>query len=252
MGSETRVFNQINVNHDQRVVIGHQQLVQNNKVLIIQTHDPAYAEVTEQTAKARHRLAIAETEAQANVRHEAIADSLKEALKIHEAQECSHARGALREREENIKSEAVQHVRAHEVQCKVKVEAYQRILDANLRQSMAAKGNEMTHRRSASRSSKSWLCNKVSRIRSSKVCWTLNCRSRLLSKLSKRQLWRGRWIRLSFLHPFQFQPRVSRLRQSSYPKHPCQVTFRFPHHMHHPHCSQVQVLSQLMAVWKSE
>ena len=101
MGSETRVFNQMNVNHDQRVVIGHQQLVQNNKVLI-QTHDPAYAEMIEQTAEARHRLAIAETEAQANFRHEAIADSLKEALKIHEAQEFSHARDALREREENI------------------------------------------------------------------------------------------------------------------------------------------------------
>ena len=43
MGSETRVFNQMKVNHDQRVVIGHQQLVQNNKVMI-QTNDPAYAE----------------------------------------------------------------------------------------------------------------------------------------------------------------------------------------------------------------
>ena len=44
----------------------------------------------------------------------------------------------------NIKPEAVQHVRAHEAQCKVKVEAYQRILDANLRQSMATKDNELT------------------------------------------------------------------------------------------------------------
>ena len=77
MGSETRVFNQMKVNHDQRVVIGHQQLVQNNKVLI-QTHDPACAEMIEQTAEARHRLASAETEAQANFRHKAIADSLKE------------------------------------------------------------------------------------------------------------------------------------------------------------------------------
>ena len=57
MGSETRVFNKMNVNHDQRVVIGHQQLVQNNKVLI-QTHDPAYAETIEQTAEAPHRLAV--------------------------------------------------------------------------------------------------------------------------------------------------------------------------------------------------
>ena len=96
MSSETRVFNQMNVNHDQRVVIGHQQLAQNNKVLV-QTHDLAYAEMIEQTAEARHRLAIAETEAQANFRHEAIADSLKEALKIHEAQEFSHTRDALRE-----------------------------------------------------------------------------------------------------------------------------------------------------------
>ena len=44
--SETRVFNQMNLNHDQRVVVGHQQLVQNNKVMI-QTHDPAFAEMIE-------------------------------------------------------------------------------------------------------------------------------------------------------------------------------------------------------------
>ena len=41
MSSETWVFNQMNVNHDQRVFIEQQQLVE-NKVLI-QTHDPAYA-----------------------------------------------------------------------------------------------------------------------------------------------------------------------------------------------------------------
>ena len=56
----------------------------------------------------------------------------------------SLTQGPLREKEENIKSEAVQHLRAHEAQCQVKVEAYQRILDANLRQSMATKDNELT------------------------------------------------------------------------------------------------------------
>ena len=65
---------------------------------MIQTHDPAYAEMIEQTAEARHRLAIAETEAQANQRHEAIAESLKEALKVHKAQEVTHAKVALREK----------------------------------------------------------------------------------------------------------------------------------------------------------
>ena len=38
----------------------------------------------------------------------------------------------LRENEENIKRQAVQHVRAHEAQCKEMVQAYQRVLDANL------------------------------------------------------------------------------------------------------------------------
>ena len=54
----------------------------------------------------------------------------------------------LRENEENIKSEAVQHVRAHEAQCTEKVQAYQRILDANLRQSMATKESEIERLRS--------------------------------------------------------------------------------------------------------
>ena len=103
MSSDTRVYNQMTVNHDQRVFIYQQQLVE-NKVLI-QTRDPACAEMIEQTAEARHRLAIAETEAHANQRHEAIAEGLREALKVHEAQEVTHARVALREKEENIKSE---------------------------------------------------------------------------------------------------------------------------------------------------
>ena len=137
----------MNVNHDQRVIIDQQHFVQNNKVLI-QTHDPAYTEMLEQTAEARHRMAIAEAEAQANHRHEALTGSLSEALHIREAQEINQARMFLRENEENIKSEAVQHVRAHEAQCKEKVEAYQRILDANLRQSMATKESEIERLRS--------------------------------------------------------------------------------------------------------
>ena len=44
MSSGTRVYNQMTVNHDQRVFIDQQQLVE-NKVLI-QTHDPAYAEMS--------------------------------------------------------------------------------------------------------------------------------------------------------------------------------------------------------------
>ena len=83
---------------------------------MIQTHDPAYTEMLEQTAEARHRLAIPETEAQAALRHEAAKGSLKEALQIRGAQEINQARTILGENEENIKSEAVQHVRAHEAQ----------------------------------------------------------------------------------------------------------------------------------------
>lgn len=55
---------------DQPVIIDQQHFVQNNKVLV-QTHDPAYTEMLEQTAAAHHQLAIAETEAQAALRHEA-------------------------------------------------------------------------------------------------------------------------------------------------------------------------------------
>ena len=137
----------MNVNHEQRVIIDQQHYVQNNKVLI-QTHEPAYTEMLEQTAEARHRMAIAEAEAQANHRHEVLTGSLKEALQMREAQEINQARMFLRENEENIKSEAVQHVRAHEAQCTEKVQAYQRILDANLRQSMATKECEIERLRS--------------------------------------------------------------------------------------------------------
>ena len=70
----------MNVNHEQRVIIDQQHYVQNNKVLI-QTHEPAYTEMLEQTAEARHRMAIAEAEAQANHRHEVLTGSLKETPK---------------------------------------------------------------------------------------------------------------------------------------------------------------------------
>eukprot|EP00435_Cladocopium_sp_Y103_P004459 s2071_g1.t1 len=135
---DIKVLNQYHVSHtvnDQRVMVDQQHYVQNNQVLV-QTHDPSYTEMLEQTAEARHRLTLAETEAQANQRHEAVTDGLKEALKIREAQEVFQARMALKENEENIKSEAAQHV-----------EAYQRILDANLRQSMATKDGEIAQLR---------------------------------------------------------------------------------------------------------
>ena len=153
-GSGNRVFNQMNVNHEQRVIIDQQHYVQNNQVLI-QTHDPAYTEMLEQTAEARHRMAIAEAEAQANHRHEVLTGSLKEALQMREAQEINQARMFLRENEENIKSEAVQHVRAHEAQCTEKVQAYQRILDANLRQSMATKESEIERLRNLAKGASS-------------------------------------------------------------------------------------------------
>ena len=193
-----RVFNQMNVNHDQRVIIDQQHFVQNNKVLI-QTHDPAYTEMLEQTAEARHRMAIAEAEAQANHRHEVMTGSLKEALQIREAQEINQARMFLRENEENIKCEAVQHVRAHEAQCTEKVQAYQRILDANLRQSMATKESEIERLRSQAAEKERAQEERIKRLeelvmqqslhtKSSRVCWTLSCRSRLLSKLWKPRL----------------------------------------------------------------
>ena len=54
---------------------------------------------------------------------------------------------ALRVSEENIKCEAVQHVRAQEAQFREKVEDYQRVLDANMRQSVASKDQEMINLR---------------------------------------------------------------------------------------------------------
>ena len=47
----------MNVNHEQRVIIDQQHFVQNKA--LIQTHDPVYTEMFEQTAEARHRMAIA-------------------------------------------------------------------------------------------------------------------------------------------------------------------------------------------------
>ena len=232
--------------------------MQNNKVLI-QTHDPAYAEMIDHTAEAQHRVAIAERGAHANVPHEAIAENLKEALKVHEAQEVNHARVALREREENIKSEAVQHLRAHEAQCKVKVEAYQRILDANLRQSMATKDSELALLRSQAAEKE---CVQEERIKKlEELVMQQSLQNQKLQSLLDSQPSQPPPVQTvetatltRTVDPFIVSARVLRPRQSSHQLHPCQapgVHTIPPPYAPTPMLAGPIVLLLSMAAWKS-
>ena len=97
---------------------------------------------------------LAHTEAQAEAIHTAKTEELKEALRVREGIESQRALDAIRIKEqellnmgaqykENLKHEAHEHVRFREAQMSEKIQAYQRVIDANHRQSLSSKEQEI-------------------------------------------------------------------------------------------------------------
>ena len=122
--------------------------------LHVHSHDPAMTSLVETAAELRHREVLAHTEAQAEAIHTAKTEELKEALRVREGIESQRALDAIRIKEqellnvgaqykENLKHEAHEHIRFREAQMSEKIQAYQRVIDANHRQSLSSKEQEI-------------------------------------------------------------------------------------------------------------
>ena len=120
----------------------------------LHSHDPAMTSLVETAVELRHREVLAHTKAQAEAVHTAKTEELKEALRAREGIESQRALDAIRIKEqeilnmgaqykENLKHEAHEHVRFQEAQMTEKIQAYQRVIDANHRQSLSSKEQEI-------------------------------------------------------------------------------------------------------------
>ena len=155
-GPPTRQLNQMNVHN----TFHHNVHVDNPQVNFVEqsvhlhSHDPVMTSLVETAAELRHREVLAHTEAQAEAVHTAKTEELKEALRVREGIESQRALDAIRIKEqellnmgaqykENLKHEAHEHVRFQEAQMTEKIQAYQPVIDANHRQSLSSKEQEI-------------------------------------------------------------------------------------------------------------
>ena len=110
--------------------------------------------LVETTAELRHREVLAQAEAHAESVHAAKTEELVEALRVLEGIESQRALDAMMSKEqevlrlgaqyrENLKHEAHEHVRFQQAQMNEKIQAYQRVIDANHQQSLSSKEEEI-------------------------------------------------------------------------------------------------------------
>ena len=155
-GPPNRQLNQMNVHNTfhHNVQMDNPQVNFVEQNLHVHSHDPAMTSLVETAAELRHREVLAHTEAQAEAIHTAKTEELKEALRVREGIESQRALDAIRFKEqellnmgaqykENLKHEAHEHVRFREAQMSEKIQAYQRVIDANHRQSLSSKEQEI-------------------------------------------------------------------------------------------------------------
>ena len=155
-GPPTRQLNQMNVHNtfQHNVHVDNPQVNFVEQNLHLHAHDPAMTSLVETTAELRHREVLAQAEAHAEAVHTAKTEELVEALRVREGIESQRALDAMMSKEqevlrmgaqyrENLQHEAHEHVRFREAQMSEKIQAYQRVIDANHRQSLSSKEQEI-------------------------------------------------------------------------------------------------------------
>ena len=155
-GPPTRRLNQMNVHntYQHNVHVDNPQVNFVEQSVHLHSHDPAMTSLVETTAELRHREVLAQAEAHAEAVHTAKTEELVEALRVREGIESQRALDAMMSKEqevlrmgaqyrENLQHEAHEHVRFREAQMNEKIQAYQRVIDANHRQSLSSKEQEI-------------------------------------------------------------------------------------------------------------
>ena len=161
-GPPTHQLNQMNVHNtfQHNVHVDNPQVNFVEQNLHLHAHDPAVTSLVETTAELRHREVLAQAEAHAEAVHTAKTEELVEALRVREGIESQRALDAMMSKEqevlrmgaqyrENLQHEAHEHVRFREAQMNEKIQAYQRVIDANHRQSLSSKEQEILELRRA-------------------------------------------------------------------------------------------------------
>ena len=155
-GPYTRSVNQTNVHNtfQHNVHYDNPQMNFLEQNVHVHAQDPSITSLVEATAELRHREVLAQAEAQAQAVHNAKTEELVEALRVREGIESQRALDAVMSKQEemirmgnqmreNFKHEAHEHVKLHQVQMNEKIQAYQRVIDANHRQSLSTKEHEI-------------------------------------------------------------------------------------------------------------
>ena len=155
-GPPTRQMSQMNVHnsYQQNVHVDNPQVNFVEQSVHLLSHDPDLTSLVETTAGLRHREVSAKAEAHAGAVHMARTEELVEALRVREGIESQRAQDAMMSKEhemnrmgtqyrESLKHEAHQHVKFQGAQMNEKTQVYQRVVDANHRQSLSSKEQEI-------------------------------------------------------------------------------------------------------------
>eukprot|EP00435_Cladocopium_sp_Y103_P051725 s387_g16.t1 len=155
-GPMSRSMNQWNVtNHFQENVhVDNPQVNFVNQSVHLHFQDPAMTSLVEATAEIRHREILIQAESRAQAMHDVRTEELVEALRAHESNEQQRVKAVIQSNEdvlnreghlyrETIKHEAQEHIRLQQAHMHEKVQAYQRVVDANHRQSISNKEMEI-------------------------------------------------------------------------------------------------------------
>ena len=172
-GPQTRQMNQMNFHqYQQDVHVENLQVNFNEQSVHFHAHEPAVTSLVEATAELRHCEMLTQAQAQAEALHRAKTEELMEALRVREGIESQRARDAIRSNEdemnrvgarlrESFKHEAQEHVRLQEAQMKEKIHAYQVVIEANHRQSLSSKEQEILELKRQAEEDRKWQNERI-------------------------------------------------------------------------------------------
>ena len=204
----------------------------------LHSHDPALTSLVETTAELRHREVLAKAEAHAEAVHIARTEKLVEALRVREGIESQRAQDSMMSREhemnrmgvqyrESLKHEAHQHVKFQEAQMSEKIQAYQRVNDANHRQSLSSKEQEVLDLKRQAEEERRIQNDRITQLEQmvqAQMQHNLKIQSMLDSQLPRRVRFRSLLQRLSH-HPQQGPNLSDRLQRELLLRHLRKLTF---------------------------
>eukprot|EP00435_Cladocopium_sp_Y103_P015395 s2424_g3.t1 len=157
-GPVARSMNQLrnvtNNRFQESVQVDNPQVNFVNQSAHLHSQDPAMTSLVEAMAELHHREVLTQSEARAEALRNVRTEELMEVLRAHESSEQQRVKAVIQSNEdvlhregfkygETIKHESQEHIRQQQAHMHEKVQAYQRVVDANHRQSSSNKELEI-------------------------------------------------------------------------------------------------------------